>query len=206
MGRISATSHRVASGMLETTAGQGSCQAAAAPPPLPVAGSADGADGPAVAVGVACATIGVAAGVASTAVAVGAGPPSSGTDVAVGVRVAVAVGVGVAAVHTALDMLLVSSVTAPFRAKTLPDTLAPVFRVMLVSARIFPTNVVLVPSVAELPTCQNTLQRLPLLITLTDELLAVVSVLPILKTHTALALPPALRMSAPVNPADDEKQ
>jgi hypothetical protein len=57
--------------------------------------------------------------------------------------------------------------------------LAPVFSVMLVSARTFPTNVVLVPSVAELPTCQNALQSIPLLITRTEELLAVVSVLPI---------------------------
>ena len=60
--------------------------------------------------------------------------------------------------HTAT--LLVSIVTAPFRAKALPDTLAPVFRVMLVSARIFPANAVPVPRVAELPTCQNTLQVL----------------------------------------------
>jgi hypothetical protein len=30
------------------------------------------------------------------------------------------------------------SVTAPFRAKTLPDTVAPAVSVMLVSARIFP--------------------------------------------------------------------
>ena len=35
--------------------------------------------------------------------------------------------------------------------------LAPVFSVMLVSARMSPTNAVVVPSVAELPTCQNTL-------------------------------------------------
>ena len=58
-------------------------------------------------------------------------------------------------------MLLLSIVTAPFRAKTLPVTLAPVFRVMLVSATIFPANTVAVSSVAELPTCQNTLQLGP---------------------------------------------
>jgi len=56
-----------------------------------------------------------------------------------------------------METLLVSIVTAPFRAKALPDTSAPVFRVMLVSARMFPTNAVPVPRVAELPTCQNTL-------------------------------------------------
>ena len=55
-------------------------------------------------------------------------------------------------------MLLVSSVTAPFCARAAPQAmLAPVFSVMLVSARMSPTNDVVVPSVAELPTCQNTL-------------------------------------------------
>ena len=54
-------------------------------------------------------------------------------------------------------MTLLSSVTAPFRAKALPQLMpAPVFIVMLVSARIFPANAVVVPRVAELPTCQNT--------------------------------------------------
>ena len=55
------------------------------------------------------------------------------------------------------ETVLVSSVTVPFRARILPDMVAPVFTVMLVSARIFPANAVFVPSVAELPTCQNTL-------------------------------------------------
>jgi hypothetical protein len=50
---------------------------------------------------------------------------------------------------------------------------------MLVSAAILPTNEVLVPRVAELPTCQKTPQLDALLIRRTDELLAVVSVLPI---------------------------
>ena len=67
--------------------------------------------------------------------------------------------------------------------------LAPVFNVMLVSARMSPTNDVVVPSVAELPTCQNTLVPWPPLITLTLALLAVMSVLPIWKMKTALGLP-----------------
>jgi hypothetical protein len=50
--------------------------------------------------------------------------------------------------------LFVSSVTAPFRASSLPEVLAPVVNVMLVSARMSPANEVPVPSVAELPTCQ----------------------------------------------------
>jgi hypothetical protein len=40
--------------------------------------------------------------------------------------------------HTAT--LLPASVTALFRAKALPDTFAPVVKVMLVSARIFPKD------------------------------------------------------------------
>ena len=58
-------------------------------------------------------------------------------------------------VGTQRVMVLVSIVTAPFRAKALPQlSVAPVFRVMLVSARMLPWNAVFVPSVAELPTTQ----------------------------------------------------
>src|SRR5450830_406231 len=112
--------------------------------------------------------------------------------------------IGQAAAHTVME--LVSSVTAPFRARSLPDAFAPVVKVMLVSARMFPANEVVVPRVAELPTCQNTLQFDPPLMTWTTELLAVVSVLPIWKTKTALGSPWASRVSVPVNWADDEKQ
>jgi hypothetical protein len=51
-----------------------------------------------------------------------------------------------------------SIVTAPFRANALPETVASVVRVTLASARMFPMKDVPVPMVAELPTCQNTLQ------------------------------------------------
>ena len=52
-------------------------------------------------------------------------------------------------------MTLLFSVTAPFLAKALPQVIvAPLFRVMLVSARMCPANLVLVPRVAELPTTQ----------------------------------------------------
>ena len=104
--------------------------------------------------------------------------------------------------------LLLSIVTAPFRARARPEMFAPVVSVMLESARMFPMKLVPVPSVAELPTCQNTLQLLPLpgLITTMDEPLAVVRELPILKMKSALGLPRALRVSVPVNWAEDEKQ
>jgi len=117
-------------------------------------------------------------------------------------------GRGVAgAVQTVEEMLLVSNVTAPFLARTRPGAIfAPVFRVMLVSARILPWNDEVVPKVAEVPSSQNTLQPEPPLVMRTVELLAVVSVLPILNTKTASALPRALSVSAPVNCADESKQ
>jgi hypothetical protein len=58
----------------------------------------------------------------------------------------------------------------------------PVLMVMLAWAMMFPAILVPVPSVAELPTCQNTFPPQRLLSTMTAELVAVVSVLPILKT------------------------
>ena len=108
-------------------------------------------------------------------------------EVFVGVLVGVLVGVA----QTTGVTLSVSSVTAPFRARALPARLALVFMVMLESARIFPTKAVVVSRVAELVTCQNTLQPGPgpLLIKTTDEPGAVVSALPILKTQAALGLP-----------------
>ena len=54
-------------------------------------------------------------------------------------------------------IVLVSMVTAPVLAKTRPVTFALVVSVIDVDARIEPLNWVVVPSVAELPTCQNTL-------------------------------------------------
>src|SRR5665213_2492146 len=53
-----------------------------------------------------------------------------------------------------------SNVTAPFRASALPSRFTPVVSVMDVSAKMFPLNSEFVPSVAELPTCQKTLQAL----------------------------------------------
>ena len=91
-----------------------------------------------------------------------------------------------------LLMVLASSVTAPLRAKALPSVIvAPVSIVMLVRARIWPSNAVVVPSVAELPTCQNMLQSgvEPAFMVTTEESLAVVRVLPIWKTNCAFELP-----------------
>jgi hypothetical protein len=54
-------------------------------------------------------------------------------------------------------IVLLSNVTAPPRAKTRPLTVAPVSSVIDVVAMIVPAKFVVVPNVAELPTCQNTL-------------------------------------------------
>lgn len=69
--------------------------------------------------------------------------------------------------------------------------------VMLVSARMFPRNVVFTSMVAELPTFQYKPAPAPVLITFTTELGEVISVLGIWKTQAALALPWPSRVSAP---------
>jgi hypothetical protein len=100
----------------------------------------------------------------------------------------------------AVEMTLVSMVTAAFSARARPHgMIAPVSRVMLWAARMLPSNDVLVPRVAELPTCQNKPSSGPPLITWTTELLAVVKLFPISKTHNALSLPCALSVSVPVS-------
>jgi hypothetical protein len=141
-----------------------------------------------------------------------------GVGVGVGVEVGVSegfgvgVGVGVGEAQTTGLTVLVPSVTAPSAdtplAKTLPFTIAPVVSVMSWAAITVPTNEEYVPRVVELPTSQNTLQPgpEPPLLKTTDEADAVVRVLPILKTHTELGSPWALRVSTPVNPADELKQ
>src|SRR5687768_14180804 len=108
--------------------------------------------------------------------------------------------------HTGLFTVLLSRVTAPFRASARPARVVAVVSVMLVIAMIVPAMDVEVPSVAELPTCQNTLQARPPLMMETEEPLAVTSVLPVLKMKTAAGLPCALRVNVPVNAAPAEKQ
>jgi len=78
-------------------------------------------------------------------------------------------------------MVLVSNVTAPVCARALPFKLAPLFKVMDVSARIFPMNSVVVPRVAELATLHHTLHGSP---PVTDEPGDVMSVAADLKIQT----------------------
>lgn len=76
---------------------------------------------------------------------------------ALGVAVGVAVGTGVA-LQTEFVMVFAWRVTAPSRARARLFKAAPVLRWMSVRARMFPTNVEPDLSVAELVTCQKTLQ------------------------------------------------
>lgn len=102
-------------------------------------------------------------------------------------------------VQTGTVIVLSCNVTAPFWASNRPETVAPVSAATDVSARMLPTNVVELPSVAELPTCQNTLQaRAPPVscTTLADEVINVE--LGALKMKTAAGLLPASSVSVPV--------
>jgi len=66
-----------------------------------------------------------------------------------------------------------------------------------------PRKVDPVPSVAELPTCQNTLQDWAPLIRLTKLPDAVVSAEPAWKTNTASGSPAPFSVRAPVSPIDE---
>jgi hypothetical protein len=80
-------------------------------------------------------------------------------------------------------MALSSRVTAPVRAKALPARDAPVLSDMDASAIMFPSNEVVVPRVAELPTSKKMFAGTAPLMRATLLPLAVVSVLPIWKMN-----------------------
>jgi hypothetical protein len=121
-----------------------------------------------------------------------------GVDVAISddVAVGVALGDGDAVTQSARVILLLSRVTAPFLASTRPATVVPVCTATEVSAKMLPVNVVWVPRVAELPTCQNTLHAWapPIRWTVLPD--AVIKVEPAWKMNTALG--PPFRVTVPV--------
>jgi len=105
------------------------------------------------------------------------------------------------------EMVLPCNVTAEVSAMARPQRIsAPVFRLMLSSARMFPAKSVVVPRVAELPTSQYMELFASPPTTSMAEALAVVSVLAIWNTKDPLGSLAKLRVSAPVNCADDEKE
>lgn len=88
------------------------------------------------------------------------------------------------------SMRLVSSVTAAVIAKRPPPpTETPVVAVMEAKAMTLPSKIVAVPRVAELPTCQKTLQGRAPLMRMTEDAVAVVRVEPNWKTKTAFGSP-----------------
>src|ERR1700676_1042487 len=92
-------------------------------------------------------------------------------------------------------------VTDPFLARARPVSVPP-SRGMLVNARILPAKWLPVCMVAELPTCQNTLQGDAPPPKATVAPVAVVSVLPIWKIQTSLELPVSVRV--PLSVAAEE--
>jgi len=85
--------------------------------------------------------------------------------------------------------VLVTKVTAATCVNTLPSTVAPVCSVTEADARIFPRKSV-PPKVAELPTCQKTLDALAPFVRITWQQLPTVRVeAGIWKIQTALELP-----------------
>ena len=151
----------------------------------------------------------VAAGGASTpetgGVSTGGPATGAGVDVAAGVGVGVGVAGG-GVVQVARSIVLAWRVTAPSRASELPVTsVALVLTVMLPRASTLPTNSVKVSIVAELPTCQKTLQAWAPLVSSTRvlgvpaEIPAAVMSVPVLawKMKTAAGSPPASSVRSP---------
>ena len=113
------------------------------------------------------ATVGVGAGV-GLGLALGLGDGlglalGDGLGLALGDAIGLALGDGPAATGAEQDdplIVLLSRVTAPVRARARPFTVAPEVIVMDVRAMIVPARLEPVASVAELVTCQKTLQGL----------------------------------------------
>jgi hypothetical protein len=154
-----------------------------------------------VLVGVGVGLVAVGVGVGVVAVGVGVGVVAVGVGVGV---VAVGVGVGVVAQRDAV-MVSSSRVTAPLRASARPWMVSPVCTVIDVRARMLPAKVEFVPSVAELPTCQKTLQAWAPLVRTTELAESVVSVEEgAWKIQTAFGSPCASRVSDPPTSSEEE--
>jgi hypothetical protein len=111
--------------------------------------------------------------------------------------------VDVAREHVGTVTTLSSMVTAPPNAKARPLTVAPVFSVIDVVARIEPAKFVVVPKVAELPTCQNTLHAWAPFSRATVLEVAVVNVDAAWKMKTESASPAPLSVTVPVRAMDE---
>ena len=117
--------------------------------------------------------------------------------------VAVCEGVDVSA---QLGAVIVSSmrVTSPLRASARPAMVTPLFTVIDVRARMVPVKSELVPRVAELPTCQNTLQAWAPSVRMTLLAESVTSLEGTWKMKTAFGSPPASRVSDPPTSSEED--
>src|ERR1019366_3096130 len=95
------------------------------------------------------------------------------------------------------------NVTAPLRASARPSTVTPLPIEIDVKARMLPLKTDDVPSVAELPICQNTLHGCAPLMRFKWLPDAVVNVEPAWKMKTALGFPWSSSVRAPVSPSED---
>jgi len=101
-------------------------------------------------------------------------------------------------------MILVSKVTAPFRARARPSIVAPVVIEIDVSAMMLPLNTEFVPSVAELPTCQKMHWAWAPPVSTIWRPASVMSVDPIWKMKVWLGSPPASSVRSPDEIASDD--
>ncbi len=112
---------------------------------------------------------------------------------------------GVVVVQAGTVIVSSSRVTAPLRASARPVMVSPVCTVIEVRARMVPWKAEPVPIVAELPTCQKTLQAWAPLVRTTELPESVRSVEEgAWKIQTAFGSPSAFRVSAPLTSSDDE--
>lgn len=100
----------------------------------------------------------------------------------------------VTAAQLSFVIVFESSVTPPVRATSEPFTCAPVVAEIAIPAMMCPTNVEEVPSVAEVPTSQKTLQAWVPLVSVTVLPLAVLKSEAVSKINTAFGFPPPLRV------------
>ena len=130
-------------------------------------------------------------------VPVAAGAAVTGVVAVPGVVVVVG---DVSPAHVGVVNVSLMSVTAPLRASRRPWIVAPLFALIDVSARMLPTKVAVVSRVAELPTCQNTLQGEAPLISDTTLLEPIVSDESVWKMKTESGSFSPSRVKVPVSP------
>jgi hypothetical protein len=157
-----------------------------------------------VGLGVGDVPVGLGVGAVPVPVGVGVGVGVVPVPVPVGVGVGVGVGGGGMVAQVGAVIVSVSRVTAPLRASARPSMVSLVSTEIDVRARMVPVKAEFVPRVAELPTCQNTLQAWAPLVRMTLLAESVMSVEGDWKMKTAFGSPPASRVSDPPTSSEED--